>query len=63
MTRKLMAGALTTLCLFGLTAPVAAASGSGKQKGRVDPTSIVTGLDAPKYGAASQVTIRSSTRS
>jgi serine protease AprX len=49
MTRKWTAGALTTLlCLIGLTAPVAAASGSGK--GRVDPTSIVTGLDAPKYG-------------
>jgi len=50
MNRKSTARALTTLlCLFGLTAPAAAAPGSGKHPRHVDPTSIVTGLDAPKY--------------
>ncbi len=50
MTRKWTAGALTTLiCLFGLTASAAAASGAGGNHRRVDPKSIITGLDAPKY--------------
>src|SRR5215468_9626559 len=50
MTRKWLAGGLTPLiCLFGLTASVAAASGSGKHQRRVDPKSVITGLDAPAY--------------
>jgi serine protease AprX len=50
MIRTWTAGALTTLlCLFGLTASVAAAPGSGSHHRRIDPKSVVTGLDAPAY--------------
>src|SRR5579859_2140921 len=48
MTRKRLAGALTTLvCLFGLTATAAAAGGANHR--RVDPGSVVNGLGAPRY--------------
>src|SRR5437867_8865914 len=47
--RKPLAGALTALvCLFGLTATVAASGASGKHR-RIDPRSIVTGQDGPAY--------------
>ena len=50
MNRKSTAGALITLvCLLGLTATATAASASGKHHRRIDPKSIVTGLDAPDY--------------
>lgn len=50
MIRKCLAGALTAqICLFGLTATAAAAGGANKH-GRVDPASVVTGLDGPRYG-------------
>jgi serine protease AprX len=48
MIRKCLAGALTAqICLFGLTATAAAAGANGH--GRVDPGSVVTGLDGPRY--------------
>jgi serine protease AprX len=50
MIRKCLAGTLTAaLCLLGLTASVAAASGAGGQNRRVDPKSVVTGLNGPVY--------------
>src|SRR5262249_52251259 len=50
MIRKWTAGALSTLlCLFGLTASAAAASGTTGPNRHVDPKSVVTGLDAPEY--------------
>ena len=49
MTRKWTAVALpTVLCLFCVTASVSAASSSGSHR-RIDPKSVVTGLDAPVY--------------
>ncbi len=48
MTRNWTAAALTALCLIGLTAPVAAASGGSGHR-RIDPKSVITGLDAPNY--------------
>jgi serine protease AprX len=50
MIRKWTAGALGgVICLFGLTASVAAASASDKHHRRIDPKSVVTGLGAPDY--------------